>query len=172
MSEILRTEYPRSRGGVACCMCGTRIPPGRRYQRTEAADVGTVVTARVCADCVMCTALCARYYWVQPGDDAPTADDLRRWAHDVLAEPAAPTSDHGLIALAAARRYLSRTSPTHSTSDLRGLMAASATSLREAAAYLVDRYAAGADEEAEIRAVLEPVADALAEHQWQGEEKR
>ncbi|WLD80904.1 hypothetical protein QU668_03970 [Schaalia sp. HMT-877] len=125
--------------------------------------MGTVVTARVCADCVMCTGLCARYYWVQPGDDAPTADDLRSWAHEVLAEPAAPTSDHGLIALAAARQYLSRTSPTHSASDLRGLVSANAAaSLREAVGYLVDRYAAGADEEAEIRAVLEPVADALA----------
>lgn len=49
----------------------------------------------------------------------------------------------------------------HEPAALRGLMAASAASLREAAVYLVDRYAAGADEEAEIRAVLDPVADAL-----------
>ena len=45
--------------------------------------------------------------------------------------------------------------------SLRALMAASAVSLREAVGYLVDRYAAGADEEAEIRAVIEDVADAL-----------
>nr|DAX65471.1 MAG TPA: hypothetical protein [Caudoviricetes sp.] len=40
-------------------------------------------------------------------------------------------------------------------------MAASAVSLREAVGYLVERYAAGADEEAEIRAVIEDVAAAL-----------
>ena len=45
--------------------------------------------------------------------------------------------------------------------DLRGFLSASAASLREAAVYLVDRYAGAAEEEAEIRAVLEPVADAL-----------
>ena len=45
--------------------------------------------------------------------------------------------------------------------SLRALVSTSATSLREATVYLVDRYAADADEEAEIRAVIEDVAAAL-----------
>ena len=49
----------------------------------------------------------------------------------------------------------------HEPAALRGLRAASAVSLREAVGYLVERYAAGADEEAEIRAVIEDVAAAL-----------
>lgn len=60
----------------------------------------------------------------------------------------------------------------HEPTALRGLMAASAASLREAVGYLVDRYAADAEEEAEIRAVLEPVAAALVEQRGEEEQPK
>lgn len=45
--------------------------------------------------------------------------------------------------------------------SLRALVSASAAQLRGVAGYLVDRYAAGAEEETEIRAVIEDVARLL-----------
>lgn len=92
MSDILRRTQPRSRGQVACSMCGARIPQGTRYDRIEAPDAGTIVTTRVCDDCAECAHLCMTdlALW----DVGVTADDINDWALH---------SDHD-----AAARYLER----------------------------------------------------------------
>ena len=89
MNDFLRRTQPRSRGQVACSMCGARIPRGTRYDRIEAPDAGTIVTTRVCDDCA---SLCAddTAAW----DDGVGADDIHDWARH---------SDHD-----AAARYLER----------------------------------------------------------------
>lgn len=78
--DTLRSTRPRSRGSIMCDMCGTRIPRNVQYSRTETADMGTIVTVRVCDHCATCINLCARDMDWQFGDDGFTADDLREWA--------------------------------------------------------------------------------------------
>lgn len=52
MFDILRMTQRRSRGQITCDICGTRIPRGVKYDRIEIPDMGTIVTTRVCDDCV------------------------------------------------------------------------------------------------------------------------
>lgn len=78
--NTIRSTRPRSRGRITCDMCGTRIPRNVQYSRTETADMGTIVTVRVCDHCDTCINLCARDADWQFGDDGFTADDLREWA--------------------------------------------------------------------------------------------
>lgn len=80
MMNTLRSTRPRSRGYITCDMCGTRIPRNVQYSRTETADMGTIITVRVCDHCATCVNLCARDTDWQFGDDGFTADDLREWA--------------------------------------------------------------------------------------------
>ena len=75
MSDVLRRTQPRSRGQVACSMCGARIPRGARYDRIEVPDAGTIVTTRVCDDCAECAHLCA-------DDTDPAAWDAGVWPDD------------------------------------------------------------------------------------------
>ena len=94
MSDVLRRTRPRSRGQVACSMCGARVPRGARYDRIEVPDAGTIVTTRVCDDCAECAHLCADDTDPAAWDDGVGADDIHDWALH---------SDHD-----AAARYLER----------------------------------------------------------------
>lgn len=87
--NVIRSTRPRSRGRITCDMCGTKIPRNAQYSRTETADMGTIVTVRVCDHCDTCINLCAQETDWQLGDDGFTADDLREWATNSSATEAA-----------------------------------------------------------------------------------
>lgn len=80
MSDILRRTRPRSRGHVACDMCGARIPRGVRYDRIEIPDMGTIVTTLVCDDCAECASLCMGDAGLTLWEDGVTAEDIDEWA--------------------------------------------------------------------------------------------
>ena len=89
MLDILRMTRRRSRGQIICDMCGTRIPRGVKYDRIEIPDMGTIVTTRVCDDCVECAFLCLDEAGYAPWEDGVTAEDIHEWARYSTDEAAA-----------------------------------------------------------------------------------